>query len=481
MSNSLMWLYLNLCITTIITVNGYLDQIEIPALNNLYTAWNGKYWSYCKWNMSSINDTSENNFISNHCGLYFGSYTTQNNSQYVRALHFRNYPHNNITGTIPVAISNLKQLRQISLFYNELHGTIPKAICNLTNLNDFLIYGNDFNGALPDCLFDLPNFASIAVIGNPQLSLKSSNIQQICNNMNHDNFEWLQLRDVVYYGSIPQCIGYNLTNMYVLQITGINSNLTGSIPSSLNNLIYLQALEINNLPGIETNTKTYLNLKQMTNLFWIHLDLSFVDIELLDLCELDVTRVALTNHNESNLIHFPNTCIFENNNLNALYITGYGFNGTVDELLCMHNETLSELVISNTKYVKINIPNCIVHFHQLTTVKIANNTQLYSIPAYSFNSSYLFILQIENNKNLKGQINNLLTENSFHYLQVLAFHNNNFYDTNINNLLNNMFYYSNNLIIFTLHGNKHLSGKFPEPKNELKLDNLAILTLHNLD
>eukprot|EP01084_Bolivina_argentea_P154360 269096_1 len=412
MPASLVCRYLNLFVITLITVHAYLDQTEIDTLNILYNSWNGDFWSHCKWNMSIINDITEGNVIPHHCGLYFGTHTTLNNYQYVHSLFFRDYPHNNITGTIPSQISNLKYLLQINPFYNELYGTIPSAICNMNNLLDFLIYGNNFNGAVPDCLFDMPNILAIALMDNPKLSLKSSNIVQLCNKINNDYFEWLQLADIIYYGSIPDCIGYNLTNMYLLHIANMNGSLTGTIPPSLNNLTHLVSLEMKHLYGIETNTETYLNLKRMPHLFWIKLDLSYFMIDVLDLCELQLFAIGLVHNDENHLIEFPNNCIFENNKLEEFSINGHGFIGTINELLCTQNETLLELAILNTKYVQIDISDCITQFHQICVVQIENNTQFYSLPTISFNSSYLFVVIIQNNKHLNGEINNLLTENS---------------------------------------------------------------------
>eukprot|EP01084_Bolivina_argentea_P015115 28269_1 len=468
-------------LTTICISNAYLDQAEIIALNNLFDAWNGQHWINCKWNITAINDSNPYNVIPNHCGLKFGTYVNQTNYQYIRQLSFYDYPHNNMTGTIPTSISSLKNLLQIVMFYNDLYGTIPSAICNITSLIDLNIYGNNFNGPVPDCLFDMPYLLSIALVDNPKLLIKSSNLEQICNNTNSQSFEWLQLANILYIGEIPECIGYNLTNLYFLQFAQISGNLSGSIPMSLNNLVNLVKLKFSYLHGLDSIHKTHLNLKEMRNLIDINLDLLYVDIDLMDLCELHLFGIALTNYDESNLVKIPNNCVFENNSLETFEIRGNGFVGSIDETLCKHNETLVILALWDTKYLEINIPNCIIHFHELIMVTLQNNRQFYSIPEYSFNSSNLYILCIYNNPYLSGKINNLLTENSFKYLQAFALHNNNFYDPNINDLLHHLFYYSKSLSVLTLHGNHYLSGKLPEPEQELRLDYLVILTLHNLD
>jgi hypothetical protein len=87
---------------------------------------------------------------------------------------------NNIKGTIPTTIGSLKKLKSLSLNNNNLEGTVPtelfslkgsltdvnfgsnrldgrlsKGWGNLTNLQGILLYNNSFTGTLPEEIYGL--------------------------------------------------------------------------------------------------------------------------------------------------------------------------------------------------------------------------------------------------------------------------------------------------------------------------------------
>eukprot|EP01084_Bolivina_argentea_P188055 323818_1 len=222
----------------ILLTNAYLDDDQINVLNELYNECNGDYWYPCKWNMTIMNNKSKDNYIHNHCGLFFDS-PNMSNYQHVSQMNFWTANHSvihNISGIIPSSIANLTHLTDFSLFYNDFHGTIPYTFCNLTYLSYFGVQGNTLNGTIPQCLFDLNHLSRIELY-----------------NTNINNKLWsLQIHDANYSGSIPDCIGYNLTNLSDLVFDRINNNLlTGPIPSSLNRL-NLNYLSLYLMSGIDT-------------------------------------------------------------------------------------------------------------------------------------------------------------------------------------------------------------------------------------
>ena len=125
----------------------------------------------------------------------------------------------NLTGTIPVELENLSNLKSLYIHDHKLlTGTIPAELGNLANLRVLSLFGNNFTGSIPAELGNLVNLSSLALNGN------------------------------TLTGTIPAELG-NLTNLEILNITG--NNLTGTIPSELGNLTKLILLHVegNKLAG----------------------------------------------------------------------------------------------------------------------------------------------------------------------------------------------------------------------------------------
>eukprot|EP01084_Bolivina_argentea_P170517 295475_1 len=461
---------------------GYLDDTEINVLNQLYNQWNGEYWHPCTWNMTAIRNKNEDHYVQNHCALYFASYNNTN-YQYVYAFNFTQFYISNVSGTLPHLLKDLSNLEWFAAYYNGFHGTIPNIFCDITRLSLFYIVGTNLTGPIPECVFKLHHITEVA-IGDTNVSMNSINIETLCNNSYANKlFNSFQIFNSKYYGSIPSCIGYNLTNITYLQIEN-QSNLTGTIPLSVNNLTKLESLFLFSLSGIDTSHPPYINFQQFPNLHYLVIDLQIIDTNLKYLCDLYLTELGLFNYGDTNTVTIPNECIFKNkNSLFSLEIYGYAFKGSIDGLgLCSQSESLVVLNIVDTKYVNITIPDCFSDLNKLHTFTLRNNRQLYSLPKYAINSSRLSYLQIEYNQNLGGSVSHLLTNESYKYIQILALDHNNFYDTNIDNLLKHVLLQSKYLMAFTLHENNYLSGSLPTISDtKIYLDNLQILTLHNLD
>ena len=83
-------------------------------------------------------------------------------------LKFLNLSRNNLTGKIPEKIGNMKELESIDLSRNHLSGEIPSSMSNLTSLSRLDLSYNNLSGRIPSSTqlqsFDAPNY-----IGNPQL------------------------------------------------------------------------------------------------------------------------------------------------------------------------------------------------------------------------------------------------------------------------------------------------------------------------
>jgi len=77
--------------------------------------------------------------------------------------------NNQLTGTLPPEIGNLKQLSQLTLDINQLRGNLPPELGNLTNLESLSLQKNLLSGELPSELEKLKNLRTLLVHKN-QLS-----------------------------------------------------------------------------------------------------------------------------------------------------------------------------------------------------------------------------------------------------------------------------------------------------------------------
>ena len=114
---------------------------------------------------------------------------------------------NNLTGTIPETIGNLKHLQSLNLDFNSLEGELPNSIGNMINLTQFSAINNNLTGNIPESIGDMVNL------------------------------EYLNLDGNALTGELPSSIG-NLTMLKEFVIPG--NNLTGSIPESVSGMTSLE-------------------------------------------------------------------------------------------------------------------------------------------------------------------------------------------------------------------------------------------------
>ena len=188
---------------------------------------------------------------------------------------------NQLGGEIPAELGNLSSLRVLHLQSNQLTGTIPDTFGNLAALTELRLTANQLNGAIPDMLASgLPNLRLLMVDSN-QLD------QPLPQQWNLPALQTLTVRRNQIPGTIPRGL-VDLTtlttlNLGVNQLTGtippelatlpllrdlaLDSNqLTGSIPDALGNLSNLRVLSlaVNELTG--TIPETLGNLSNLAHL-----------------------------------------------------------------------------------------------------------------------------------------------------------------------------------------------------------------------
>ncbi|KAL7127539.1 hypothetical protein ABFS83_14G259500 [Erythranthe nasuta] len=143
----------------------------------------------------------------------------------LKALDLLNMSYCSISGEIPAEIGLLNELRVLGLAGNKLSGKIPNSLGNLQHLIKIDLSWNKFVGSVPNTFTNLQNLISIDLSDN---MLNGSIPIEILNLPKLSVF--LNLSRNQLTGSIPVEIGL-LENIAVINIC--DNMLSGSIPSSI--------------------------------------------------------------------------------------------------------------------------------------------------------------------------------------------------------------------------------------------------------
>nr|XP_034897522.1 LRR receptor-like serine/threonine-protein kinase GSO1 [Populus alba] len=142
---------------------------------------------------------------------------------------------NQLHGSIPVAMGNLRSLTSLDLSYNQLDGSIPFTLGNLSSLTYLDLSDNQLHGSIPD--FTMGNLSSLTYLDLSYNQLDGSIPDVTMGNLRSLNY--LDLSTNFLKGSIPSSLG-NLSSLLYLRLS--RNFLDGSIPSSLGNLSSLRYL-----------------------------------------------------------------------------------------------------------------------------------------------------------------------------------------------------------------------------------------------
>ena len=151
--------------------------------------------------------------------------------------------NNGLTGSLPVELGELSQLRQLSLSYNRgLSGPVPPELGDLIRLRELVLERNQLSGSIPSELGKLSELRSLR-LGQNQLS---GSIPATLGDL--DSLVSLDLRSNQLSGEIPRELA-RLVNMTYLRLD--RNFLSGPVPPELGDLIRLRelVLEGNQLSG----------------------------------------------------------------------------------------------------------------------------------------------------------------------------------------------------------------------------------------
>ena len=153
------------------------------TLVNIYNAMGGPSWT----NKTGWIDNATNCNICSWYGVVcddFGRVSSLN-------LGF-----NNVTGTIPSAITNLTQLTKLNLYSNNLSGALPTMLHNLPLLNYIDLADNNFTGTIPTSFGNILNLRTLFLDDN---NLTGTLLSSLANT----DLETLWLNQNNFSGCIP--------------------------------------------------------------------------------------------------------------------------------------------------------------------------------------------------------------------------------------------------------------------------------------
>ena len=152
----------------------------------------------------------------------------------LKNLEFLEFTYNSdLTGSIPPELGNLNNLKKLNLGFCRLSGSIPAELGSLINLTGLDLENNDLSGTIPPVLGNLTLLTTLQLDINQLTGAIPASLGKLIN-LTHF---WLS--DNLLTGPIPPEFG-NLTKMESLVVGG--NQLTGPIPPELGNLTQLKGL-----------------------------------------------------------------------------------------------------------------------------------------------------------------------------------------------------------------------------------------------
>ncbi|KAL3621317.1 hypothetical protein CASFOL_036229 [Castilleja foliolosa] len=178
----------------------------------------------------------------------------------LRELRVLGLAGNNISGKIPVSLGDLRFLTKIDMSKNNLVGNIPKSLGNIQSLSSIDLSDNMLNGSIPTEIVNIPGLSAFLNLSQNHLTgslpLEIGSLEKVA---------VINISDNMLSGNIPMSIGEcksleqlslarnmlsgplpdTLESIRGLEILDLSSNqLSGSIPFDLQNLQSLQLLNL---------------------------------------------------------------------------------------------------------------------------------------------------------------------------------------------------------------------------------------------
>jgi len=326
----------------IIPAWGTIPELEKKVLDDLFESTNGPQWLQKDgWNDSDV---------CNRKGVTCNS----DNTNVIGLKLF----YNQLTGSLPTNLGNLKQLQTLFLAGNSISGSLPQSMKELSSLTHLDLSDNNLEGSIFSSIENLSNLSFLS-ISNNQLS-----------------------------GDVPDSIKY-LTGLMHLNLSG--NNLSGYLPASIWQLQYLSYLNLSGNQFIgdvltdcySAKSLSYLNLSN--NRFSGSIPNSIADLTLL-------SSLYLSDNKFSGEI--PNS-IYKISQLVYLYLEHNELEGNIPETI--GQLSLLQTLRLNHNKLSGSIPEQLGNLNQLIRLDLSNNSLTGIIPESFAGLAQLQSLYLNNN------------------------------------------------------------------------------------
>ncbi|XP_058785407.1 probable LRR receptor-like serine/threonine-protein kinase At4g36180 [Vicia villosa] len=307
---------------------------------------------------------------------------------------------NNLISSIPPSLSQCLFLRAIYLHNNSLSGNIPPSLLNLTNLQVLNFAGNFLSGTIPNRLSNSLRFldlSSNSFSGDIPGNFSSKSQLQLIN-LSHNDFtgqipvtvgalqqlEYLWLDNNHLRGTLPSAIS-NCSSMVHLSVE--DNSIGGLIPSTVGTMPKLQVLSLskNQLSGFVPTTlfcNEDNNNKNNTNIRIVQLGFNmFTGVSNPRNGKCDNNFLEILDLKENHIIHtlFP-SWLTNVKSLRTLDLSGNSFSGylpqEIGDLFLLEELRISDNLLSGV------VPSSIVKCRLLKVLDLRRNRLSGLIPYF---------------------------------------------------------------------------------------------------
>lgn len=340
-----------------------------------------------------------------------------------------NLSHNVLTGNIPDELGNLTNVMILDLSHNELNGSMPSTIGNMTSLVELSIDNNQLGGELPIELGQLPYLSEFNANDNEFIGTIPSEISGMI------SLDYLLLQNNLFFGPIPESIceiGLNFGNPYSFNIEG--NSFCPPYPDCIDsNTGYQDVVEC---PGVHELFDTLYYAEEITELILPNSGLSgaispnigyFTNLISIDLSYNEIVGYLPSEIGSLENLQYLN---LSNNQLSGVIPSSIGDLSSLVELKLYTNAftgTLPNSIgnLANLEYMNVfnndlsgNIPSEIGNMGMLNKLYLHHNQFDGNIPTELFGLTELVHLYLNNN-GLTGELgSNIYNLNTLERLRL---------------------------------------------------------------